>query len=280
MYRLGQVDQQLQPFVANYWMVHCDPGVSYELAVDVYVDAMADLIVSDGVAYRRVSADGEPEWVRRANVDAQRTRPIRIEQSGEVRVVGVRFRRLGLAAFSRQAMHKLTDRIVPPAAVFDDPPGNEPTAAVVQQLARHSGDAAAQSRLLDRFLLARLNPPPELERLSAALARFEREERRVTVAQFAREVGVSTRQLDRSCARLVGLTPKLLLQVVRFQQALSSMMSDERCVLGEVAARFGYADQSHLVREFHRFAGGVPARFRGYLPEVGNDFAPNTVRYD
>lgn len=280
MYRIGQVDTRLQRFVANYWMVHCDPGVTYELSVDVYVDAMADLVISDGVAYRRVSADGDSVWVEHPNVDAQRTRPIRIEQSGEVRVVGVRFRRLGLAAFSRQAMHELTDRIVPLHTVFDDPAGADTTADLAGRLAQHSGDTAAQSRVLDRFLLARLDPPPELEQLGAALATFERRQRSATVAQFARMVGVSTRQLDRSCARFVGLTPKVLLQVVRFQQALSSMMSDESCVLGEVAARFGYADQSHLVREFHRFAGGVPARFRGYLPEVGNDFAPNTVRYD
>jgi AraC-like DNA-binding protein len=50
--------------------------------------------------------------------------------------------------------------------------------------------------------------------------------------------------------------------------------------LGEVSAGCGYFDQSHFVKDFRRFTGGVPRGYKGYYPPAGpEDFAPNVVRF-
>jgi AraC-like DNA-binding protein len=50
--------------------------------------------------------------------------------------------------------------------------------------------------------------------------------------------------------------------------------------LAELASVCGYFDQSHFVRDFKRFSGGVPKGYKGDYPETApHDFAPNLVQF-
>jgi AraC-like DNA-binding protein len=54
----------------------------------------------------------------------------------------------------------------------------------------------------------------------------------------------------------VGLRPKEAARVARFDRARRQLTPATR--LADLAAAHGFADQSHLVREFHAFAGCTP----------------------
>ena len=60
----------------------------------------------------------------------------------------------------------------------------------------------------------------------------------------------------------VGLTPKHYYRIKRFDMALQMMTDGARSSLAELAASLGYADQSHLIREFREFAGITPTQYR------------------
>lgn len=95
---------------------------------------------------------------------------------------------------------------------------------------------------------------------------------------MASAAGVSSRHLDRLFARHLGVPPKTLGTVLRFQRALTSLMREPEGTLADVAASAGYFDQAHFIKDFKRMTGGVPRGYRGYYPPEGpNDFAPNVV---
>lgn len=74
------------------------------------------------------------------------------------------------------------------------------------------------------------------------------------------ELYVSPRQLRRLFHRYVGVGPKQLAKVVRFQHSIAAMLrwSDARAVTVD-----GYYDQSHLIRDFNQMLGLPPgALFR------------------
>jgi AraC-type DNA-binding domain-containing proteins len=79
----------------------------------------------------------------------------------------------------------------------------------------------------------------------------------VSVDLLAKEAGVSTRQLERRFLCEVGLTPKLLSRILRFQQVFRAV---ERCdgAWAPVALECGYYDQAHLIRDFNQFAQQTP----------------------
>ena len=72
---------------------------------------------------------------------------------------------------------------------------------------------------------------------------------------LAQQIGLGRRQFERRFLEYVGLSPRLFGRIVRFQRAFRALGAESGAA---VAARCGYADQAHLVREVRRFAGQTP----------------------
>jgi AraC-like DNA-binding protein len=81
----------------------------------------------------------------------------------------------------------------------------------------------------------------------------------VPISVVAAEIGWSGRHLTDRFRAEIGLRPKEAARVARFDRARRALRPTAR--LADVAARHGFADQSHLVREFHAFAGCAPSRW-------------------
>ena len=85
------------------------------------------------------------------------------------------------------------------------------------------------------------------------------------ISEVAQRVGVSPRHLGTLFAREVGRSPKTVAQLFRFQGAVTEIreaVAGRRPVdLAAVAARAGYADQSHLSRDFGDRLGASPSRW-------------------
>jgi AraC-like DNA-binding protein len=82
----------------------------------------------------------------------------------------------------------------------------------------------------------------------------------VPVARLAAEVGWSGSHLAARFRRELGMGPKTAARVIRFER--SHQMVQNGTALAEVAAACGYADQSHLNRDWVHFAGTSPTRWR------------------
>ncbi|HEV8190378.1 MAG TPA: AraC family transcriptional regulator [Ktedonobacterales bacterium] len=96
------------------------------------------------------------------------------------------------------------------------------------------------------------------------------------VADLASDMGYTQRYVDRLFQEHVGLAPKLLARILRFQQGYHLWMQqpappaygDNR--LGRLQSY--YVDQSHFIHEFKRFTGYTPQRYRDIANEFGRAF--------
>ena len=126
---------------------------------------------------------------------------------------------------------------------------------------------------LDAALSARLAATTPVDpHLLAAWRRLDGGGEAVGVATLAEELGWSRRHLSVRFRREFGLPPRTVARLLRFDRAYASL---GRTVLtapsavpddtgwAERAARWGYYDQSHLIREFREFAGVTPAALAG-----------------
>ncbi|MBW4443376.1 MAG: helix-turn-helix domain-containing protein [Plectolyngbya sp. WJT66-NPBG17] len=84
---------------------------------------------------------------------------------------------------------------------------------------------------------------------------------RMPVSQIAEIIGVSERTLRRGVTAAVGLPPKVLARILRFQNTVSHLRSLESSNLCGIALACGYADQAHMAREFQQLAGLTPTTF-------------------
>ncbi|MDG4789323.1 helix-turn-helix domain-containing protein [Micromonospora sp. WMMD1102] len=114
--------------------------------------------------------------------------------------------------------------------------------------------------------LARAGEPPDP--LVSEVVRGLMPWRTVDVTSLRASLHISETQLRRRCRTAVGLAPKVLHRMLRFQgflalvqQAIAQGHGATVDGLGLLALRAGYADQSHLTRECVRLTGVPPRVF-------------------
>ena len=81
----------------------------------------------------------------------------------------------------------------------------------------------------------------------------------LSVAETARRIGWSTRHLSTRFRNETGVRPITAARMMRFRRARILATSKDATGWTDVAAAAGYADQSHLIRDFREFAGSTPA---------------------
>jgi AraC-like DNA-binding protein len=118
---------------------------------------------------------------------------------------------------------------------------------------------------LDRFLLGRLDrgplPAPEVGQAWRTIVATAGA---VPIGAIADQVGWSHKHLITKFKQQIGLAPKTAARLVRLEQ-VTARLADRpgggpRPDLSRLAAEAGYADQSHLTRDFHQFIGTTPAQ--------------------
>jgi AraC-like DNA-binding protein len=84
---------------------------------------------------------------------------------------------------------------------------------------------------------------------------------RVSIGYLAEELGWSRKHLISQFKEQVGLPPKTIARILRFNRVLGCLEDTSDPNWGEVANLCGYYDQAHLVRDFKQFAGTTPTQF-------------------
>jgi AraC-like DNA-binding protein len=123
-------------------------------------------------------------------------------------------------------------------------------------------------RVLEQDLVSRLTRPLLIHPAVAhALADPVQGWGFTRISNVQRRTGYSPKHFISLFRAAVGLTPKHYYRVRRFTAALQTMAGGADSSLAETAASLGYADQSHLIREFRAFAGITPTQYRPRAPD-------------
>jgi transcriptional regulator GlxA family with amidase domain len=93
---------------------------------------------------------------------------------------------------------------------------------------------------------------------------------RATIGGLAEELGLTHRRLIAGFREQVGLPPKALGRLLRFERVSRLLLHTPAPRLAEVAFDCGYYDQAPLNRDFREFAGTRPGRYLAKrLPDEG-----------
>ena len=81
----------------------------------------------------------------------------------------------------------------------------------------------------------------------------------------AARLAISVRTLQRLTARYVGLPPTAMIRRRRLQEAAERVRLDSTIDLATLAAELGYADHSHLTKDFQRVLAMAPSEYRRHV---------------
>jgi AraC-like DNA-binding protein len=177
--------------------------------------------------------------------------PMLLRPTGLTNTLGIRFHPHGASRLFRLPLEELSGRSVP---LRDLAPQLDRELSVVRDLQT----ATKQISLIDRILQRRFVRNAKKDRLvEAAVGAIIASGGIVETNALAERLGVSLRQLQRRFKDEVGIGPKLLSRIQRFQRVFWALDSSSEWV--DVAIQCGYFDQAHLIKDFRNFAGEAPA---------------------
>ncbi|MER6945803.1 AraC family transcriptional regulator [Nonomuraea sp. NPDC000554] len=127
-----------------------------------------------------------------------------------------------------------------------------------------SASWADRFSLLEERLTAWLRPdanPDDL--IMHAWRRLQEPSGPPTIGSLAGELGVSRRYVELGFRRVVGLSPKTVARIARFQRAMDTWRRPSATLDEAVAC--GYADQPHLTREIRAMAQMTPKQLFAFV---------------
>ncbi|MGE0499937.1 MAG: helix-turn-helix domain-containing protein [Rhizobiaceae bacterium] len=181
--------------------------------------------------------------------------PVVISSTGRAACVQIDFTPLGAQRFFRVSMPDMAGRLVHLADLDD---------RGVADLKSQLGDTAAWTDRLDHvesFLMHRLAAiETRQDELAWAYATIRASGGSARIEHLATRIGWSRKHFSRRFTESFGLRPKTVARMARFHAALG-MVGGPDVDWADIAFACGYADQSHLTRDFAEFAGLPPARW-------------------
>lgn len=191
--------------------------------------------------------------------------PVLIENRGRTRCLQVDLTPLGARRLLGVPMHELANRSVDLRDVL-----GRAADELVERVAL-APDWAARFALVDRALSARLTEATSIDPgVAWSYARLAGSAGGVAIGDLARELGWSHRRLIGRFRDAVGLPPKRVARIVRFERLTALLDGSATVDWARAAADLGYFDQSHLAREVRELSGLTPTALRAERAEVNS----------
>ncbi|MGM9594080.1 MAG: helix-turn-helix domain-containing protein [Candidatus Onthomonas sp.] len=130
-------------------------------------------------------------------------------------------------------------------------------------------DLSARATLAERYLLSHLRPQGCPPLVLEGIAQLLLHRGTLRTEALARELHISLRQLERLFHEYIGVSPKQLSSLVRYQYFWNDVLFQPDFQLQDAVFRYGFTDQAHLLREFKRFHTMTIPEARAYAWKHG-----------
>jgi AraC-like DNA-binding protein len=245
----------LSAWVDSYW--YGQGQVNYRRD-RILPNATSFLLINLGLPQYRIEA-GPPERrvpFRDIWYSGMQQAPIETEAPQGSALLGVAFKSIGARPILGGDAGNFVGRVVPLADMLGD------GALALRERLLNIKSISARFAALERWLQDRFSPRLAPHALSSwAVAELARSAGQIDVQVLARQAGVSRKYLTNLFRRDVGLAPKAVARVQRFQASLRLLAGREQVPWVRLAAHCGYYDQAHLTRDFKLFSGFTPGEF-------------------
>lgn len=245
----------LREYLECYWILKTDFPLVEELCLP---DGSASLIFNFGPNYFRAVCHQPKVWTEhsRCTLPHQGRYSVLIRQERPVLILGVRFKPYGLAPFLNVSMLDF----MPPFVV--DGERLVPYLGNLEDRLWSARSFEERVEILEDDFTRRLPGIPSADELvRTAVRQMVQQRGNVKISELHDQLCVSKSTLEKKFQEHVGLSPKFLCNILRFNSLIYDQELSPAPSLTELSYNQGFFDQSHLVHNFKSFTGISPGRF-------------------
>jgi AraC-like DNA-binding protein len=170
----------------------------------------------------------------------------------------IRFYAWTAVLFSDESMSGVKNK------VFDTQQHYSKLKSAIEPLLFDKSTLSERIVVTEKILLGRLNLNRVNNTLETAVFHILSEKGTIKASSLANESYVSSRQLERIFNEYIGVTPKQLISLVRYQNLWKDILYNKHFNVIDAVQRYGYTDQSHLLHDFKKYHSVLPSEARRY----------------
>lgn len=240
---------QLIPFVKHFWILEMDIADGTAHVDCIAPTGFGQLLLSYGESHKTTLVNSNYSTTERYYLVGQNTKPMRIENRGIYRIMGVIFTPTGLFHFIRIPLSNFNDQFF---AV------NQIEESVDKQLFEQFEQVnshAARIKIVEQLLIRRIfRNSYKWDFTEHAISLILQYHGNITIQELANALRVSTRHLHRVFEEKVGLSPKMYARVVRFNYAIKLFKHRPNLNIQDLIFECGFFDQAHFIKNMKEFA--------------------------
>jgi AraC-like DNA-binding protein len=257
LYREQIPRPELRPYINCFWMIRSPGPVA--IGDRTLPDGCQEIVFNVNTRVLRRDCGGEFTLNPAAELVGQMTRPYEILTRGSQLFFGIKFLPHSFSLFTRESIHNLRDQSIDLRDLFS--PGFDEIIDRVFERPEFERFIA----LMEACLLRKLQLTNALDRgyrlVDRAVRALFSAGGPLLIDELCANLGVSDRYLQQMFKQRIGLGPKQLLKMIRFQRTLQYLTASN-ISLTELAHRSGYCDHAHFTRDFRSLAGVSPSEYR------------------
>ncbi len=188
------------------------------------------------------------------------------ENDSPAGTIGIEFNQIGSYRFFHLRQVDIKNKIHPLIDILGT------TAKRLEEQISNAESIRDKVFLLQQFLLKLLAIKDEDAIFDYCVRKINLSKGKITVKELENETGYSSRWLNIKFIDRVGISPKNLASIIRFQQFYQSMVNNTGVLFMQREFYDYYYDQSHFIKEFKRFTGVAPTKFMNSTNDFGKIF--------
>jgi AraC-like DNA-binding protein len=247
----------LSQFVENFWFVKCPREECTR--EKILPDGAIELMINLGSPHKVFESENSTNFslCKRAWLSGPKSKFIVIDETGGYNLIGIRFKKGGAYPFFDFPMKEVEASVIELDLIWGS--------FVNEIIEKMSGteDPRVRFELLEHIILSRIRNIDDRTHamIQYSLSLLENNPEEVRINELVNRIGISHKHFLRKYESMVGLGPKVILRINRFQKTICLLENSRKMPWAHLAYECNYYDQAHFIREFKSFSGMNPRTY-------------------
>lgn len=253
--------------ISCFWTMGFEPNAELPERDVVLPDGCTDLLINTGPHFKRIDDHAQQEFqIKDYALIGQRQNAVEISQSSQTTFFAIRFTPFGMRSLIPFESSELTGKMLEEDTTLKKLVDS--IRLVLEKNTSFQEKLQSIEHVLESRLTYYTSVNPIVEKATQEILHSYGN---FNVSSFCLKNTIHKSTLEKNFLAQVGLRPKELAAIIRFNHAHAILRREKKVKLTHLAIDCGYYDQSHMIKEFRRFSNYSPSQFmkaKYLLPDI------------
>lgn len=246
-----QPSDRLKSLVKEYWIYENEDGLMTEQKI--IPDGYSEIIIHYGDLYQ-VNLHGDWETQSRILFSSQITKYFYLKNIGKSGMLGIKLYPSAFYSLFGIDLSSTINQVLPlEQLLFSD-------LSELHEITKENLESIDRVNQAEEWLQKQLLKHEPQAKTDRCIHKIFEKKGMIDIAELARDIQLSTRQLERMFKKVIGLTPKFYCRIIRFNHIFEVIKNHKDSWI-RTALQSGFFDQSHFIKNFKEFTGEEPSNY-------------------